>query len=152
MNGGRKFRWMAVESSDERHPKVSMNGGWKFQWMAVESSNKWRPKVPMNGAQKFRWTAAESSVEWRPKVPMNGGRKFLHVDSTPMMEMIGNRLLFDSTTWIPAWCGDLTLMTEMIIDQRWNIQHDDLFISINHQSDAKIQRHSTLNSIVSQMN
>jgi len=151
MNGGRKLRWMAVESSVKWPPKVSMNGTRKFRWMAAESSNEWGSKVPANGGRKFRWTAAESSIEWRPKVPMNGGRKFLHVDSTPMMEMIGNRLLFDSTTWIPAWCGDLTLMTEMIID-RWNIQHDYLFISINHRSEVKIQRHSTLNSIVSQMN
>jgi len=86
-NGGRKFRRMAAESSNERRPKVPTIGGRNFRPMAAISSDEWRPKVPMkasessdkwrpkysmNGGQKFRRMAAESSDEWRPKVPTNG--------------------------------------------------------------------------------
>jgi len=76
MNGARKFRRMATESSDEWQSKVPSNGRRKFRWTAPESSVEWRPKVQMNGGRKFRQMAAESSDERRPKVPSNGCRKF----------------------------------------------------------------------------
>ena len=51
-------RGLPKVQTNSRHPKVPMNGCRKFRQMASESSNERRSKVPTNGGRNFRRMAA----------------------------------------------------------------------------------------------
>jgi len=105
-----------LESSSIRFEAVAANTlGIPSFWGCLRRTQS------LAGGWKFQWTAAKSS-------DMSIQLRWWKWSGTDYYSI---RRRGDLT---------LTLMTEMIIDQRWNIRHDGLLISINHRSDAKFDR------------